>query len=107
LIVKIFSPKNWAKKLPFSIQNKAKLCINLNIFEKTPIFAEIAENCDHNIDPSSQFHKSVWDMICGKSRLCTTLKILVYGLFTAPNTRNFQPSREKIAFDDILFTILR
>jgi hypothetical protein len=58
MILKIFSPKQSAKKLAFLTQNKAKLCKNLIITlisEKTPIFcrklAKIAENCDHNIDP--------------------------------------------------------
>jgi hypothetical protein len=54
-----FRRKN-AKKLAFLTQNKAKLCkflIITLVFEKTPIFRrkleEIAENCDHNIDPWS------------------------------------------------------
>jgi hypothetical protein len=59
MIFKIFSPKNFAKKLAFLTQNKAKLCkivITTLVFDKkTPFFrrklAKIAENCDHNIDP--------------------------------------------------------
>jgi hypothetical protein len=61
MIFKIFSPKNFAKKLAFLTQNKAKLENNLIItlvFKKNDnFFAEnwkkIAENCDHNIDPWS------------------------------------------------------
>jgi hypothetical protein len=56
MILKIFSPKNSAKKLAFLTQNKAKICkilIITLVFEKTPFFrrklAKIAENCDHNI----------------------------------------------------------
>jgi hypothetical protein len=48
-----------AEKLAFLNQNKAKLCKNLIltlVFEKNAIFcrklSKIAENCDHNIDPS-------------------------------------------------------
>jgi hypothetical protein len=56
--LKIFSPKNSAKKLAFLTQNKAKICnifIITLVFEKNAnFFAEnckkIAENCDHNID---------------------------------------------------------
>jgi hypothetical protein len=48
MIFKIFSPKNSAKKLAFLTQNKAKICIILNItlvFEKNAIFSpKIAEN---------------------------------------------------------------
>jgi hypothetical protein len=55
IILKIFSPKNSAKKLAFLTQNKAKLCkilILILFFDKTPIFSpKIAEYCDHNIDP--------------------------------------------------------
>jgi hypothetical protein len=46
MILKIFSPKNSAKKLAFLTQNKAKLCKNLIItliFEKNANF--FAENC--------------------------------------------------------------
>jgi hypothetical protein len=62
MILKMFSPKNSAKKLAFLTQNKAKLfkiLIICNIgFEKNANFfrrklAKIAENCDHNIDPWS------------------------------------------------------
>jgi hypothetical protein len=62
MILKIFSPKNSAKKLAFSTQNKAKLCqiliITLLFFcEKRQFFrrklSKIAEHCDHNIDPCS------------------------------------------------------
>jgi hypothetical protein len=59
LILKIFSPNNLAKILPFSQTTagfcKKKMIITL-VFEKNAIF--IAENeqksqknCDHNIDP--------------------------------------------------------
>jgi hypothetical protein len=57
--LKIFSPKKIAKKLAFLTQNKAKLCkilIITLVFEKnanfSPKIGKIAENCDHNIDPS-------------------------------------------------------
>jgi hypothetical protein len=46
MIFKIFSPKNFANKLAFLTQNKAKLCKNLIItlvFEKNANF--FAENC--------------------------------------------------------------
>jgi hypothetical protein len=46
MILKIFSPKNSAKKLAFLTQNKAKLCKNLIItlvFEKNANF--FAKNC--------------------------------------------------------------
>jgi hypothetical protein len=59
-ILKIFSPKIFAKKLAFLTQNKAKLWKQLIItlvFKKTPIFCQkfgkVAENYDHNIDPRS------------------------------------------------------
>jgi hypothetical protein len=58
MIFKIFSPKNFAKKLAFFAQNKAKLCkiLIITLVEKNANFfakklAKIAENCDHNIDP--------------------------------------------------------
>jgi hypothetical protein len=52
IILKIFSPKNSAKKLVFLTQNKAKLWSWHWFLRKTPIFSpKIAENCDHNIDP--------------------------------------------------------
>jgi hypothetical protein len=58
MILKIFSPKNFKKRLAFLTQNKGKFKKKFNItlvFEKNAIFAEkvgkIAENCDHNIDP--------------------------------------------------------
>jgi hypothetical protein len=55
MILKIFLPKNSAKKLAFLTQNKAKLCkilIITLVFEKNAIFSpKIAENCDHNSDP--------------------------------------------------------
>jgi hypothetical protein len=59
MILKIFSPKNSAKKLAFLTRNKAKLCkilIITLVFEENANFfrrklAKIAENCDHNIDP--------------------------------------------------------
>jgi hypothetical protein len=48
IIVKIFSPKNSAKKLAFSTQNKAKLSkmlIMTLVFEKNAIFSpKIVEN---------------------------------------------------------------
>jgi hypothetical protein len=48
MILKIFSPKNSAKKLAFLTQNKAKLCkilIITLVFEKNAIFsAKIIEN---------------------------------------------------------------
>jgi hypothetical protein len=60
MILKIFSPRYFAKILAFLTQNKGKLCKSLIItlvFEKTPIFRQklgkIAQNCDHNIDPWS------------------------------------------------------
>jgi hypothetical protein len=46
MILKIFSPKNSAKKLALLTQNKAKLCKNLImtlVFEKNANF--FAENC--------------------------------------------------------------
>jgi hypothetical protein len=46
MILKIFSPKNAAKKLAFFTQNKAKLCkilIITLVFEKNANF--FAENC--------------------------------------------------------------
>jgi hypothetical protein len=57
MIFKIFLYKKIAKKLAFFTQNKAKICeFLIIILRKTPIFcrklAKIAENCDHNIDPS-------------------------------------------------------
>jgi hypothetical protein len=60
MIFKIFSPKNSAKKLAFMTQNKVQLCKILIItlgFKKNANFfrrnlSKIAENCDHNIDPS-------------------------------------------------------
>jgi hypothetical protein len=69
MIFKIVSPKNSAKKLAFLTQNKGKLGKILIItlfFEKNAnLFAEklakIAENCNHNIDPSllcNKLHKS-------------------------------------------------
>jgi hypothetical protein len=59
MILKIFSPKNSAKKMAFLTQNKGKLCkilIITLVFEKKSQFfrrklSKIAENCDHNIDP--------------------------------------------------------
>jgi hypothetical protein len=59
MILEIFSPKNWAKKLSFPTGNKATLCENLIItllFEKNAIFfrrklEKIAEICDYNFDP--------------------------------------------------------
>jgi hypothetical protein len=45
MILKIFSPKNFAKKLAFFTQNKAKICkilIITLVFEKNAIF--FAEN---------------------------------------------------------------
>jgi hypothetical protein len=47
MILKIFSPKNSAKKLAFLTQNKAKLCKiwiipNIGVWEKRQFFAE---NC--------------------------------------------------------------
>jgi hypothetical protein len=64
MIFKIFSPKNSAKKLAFLTQNKAKLCkilIITLVFEKNANgrkSSKIAENCDHNIDPSKKSQKS-------------------------------------------------
>jgi hypothetical protein len=57
--LKIFLPKNSAKKLAFLTQNQAKLCkiliITLVFVKKRQIFrrklSKIVENCDHNIDP--------------------------------------------------------
>jgi hypothetical protein len=50
--LKIFPPKNSAKKLAFLTQNKAKL---YKILGKRQLFrqkwSKIAENYDHNIDP--------------------------------------------------------
>jgi hypothetical protein len=46
MILKIFSPKNSAKKLAFLTQNKAKICkilIITSVFEKNANF--FAENC--------------------------------------------------------------
>jgi predicted aldo/keto reductase-like oxidoreductase len=59
MILKIFSPKNSAKKLAFLTQNKANyakfLIITLVLEENANFFrqklSKIAENCDHNIDP--------------------------------------------------------
>jgi hypothetical protein len=59
MILKIFSPKNSAKKLAFLTRNNAKICkilIITLVFEKNVNFfdeklSKIAENCDHNIDP--------------------------------------------------------
>jgi hypothetical protein len=59
MILKIFSPKNFAKKLAFLTQNKAKfwkkIDRNIGFWEKRQFFrqklSKIAENCDHNIDP--------------------------------------------------------
>jgi hypothetical protein len=59
MILKLFSPKNSAKKIAFFTQNKAQLCrilIITLVFEKNANFfrrklAKIAENCDHNIEP--------------------------------------------------------
>jgi hypothetical protein len=56
MILKIFSPKNFANKLAFLSQKKAKLGKNLitTLFflRKTPIFLpKIGKNCAHNIDP--------------------------------------------------------
>jgi hypothetical protein len=61
MILKIFSPKIFAKKLAFFAKNKAKIGKNRIItlvLEKNANFfdeklAKIAENCDHNIDPSN------------------------------------------------------
>jgi hypothetical protein len=61
--VTIFSPKNSAKKFAFSTQNKAKLCkilIITLVFENSAKcfrrkLLKIAENWDHNIDPSFFF----------------------------------------------------
>jgi hypothetical protein len=56
MILKIFSPKNFAKKLAFLTQNKANFWKNWYWYlRKTPFccrkLGKIAENCDHNIDP--------------------------------------------------------
>jgi hypothetical protein len=58
MILKIFLPKNSAKKLAFLTQNKLhmqKFYHNIVFLEKRHIFrrklSKIAENCDHNIDP--------------------------------------------------------
>jgi hypothetical protein len=60
MILKKFSPKNFAKKLAFLTRNKAKLHTqkfdhNIGFLEKRQFFrrnlSKIAENCDHNIDP--------------------------------------------------------
>jgi hypothetical protein len=57
--LKYFRQKN-GQKMAFLTQNKAKLCKNLKynigFREKSQFFrqkiSKIAENCDHNIDPS-------------------------------------------------------
>jgi hypothetical protein len=62
MIFKIVSPKNLAKILALFAQTAASFCKNGIIrllFEKDANFfcqklAKIAENCDHNIDPSSE-----------------------------------------------------
>jgi hypothetical protein len=67
VILKIFSPKNFANKLAFFAQSKAKLRKNVIItlvFEKKRQFfrkklAKIAENCDHNIDPRPMLFKKI------------------------------------------------
>jgi hypothetical protein len=65
MILKIFSPKNFAKQLAFLTQKKLnfekKLIITL-VFEKKRQFfrrklGKISENCDHNIDPRSRSSK--------------------------------------------------
>jgi hypothetical protein len=61
MILKIFSPKNLAKKLAFFAQTDAgfgkKLIMTLIFVKKRQHvrrkLARIAENCDHNIDPRS------------------------------------------------------
>jgi hypothetical protein len=62
MILKIFSQKKIAKKLAFLTQNTLNYANFLSkhwIMRKTPFFrrklAKIAENCDHNIDPRSDF----------------------------------------------------
>jgi hypothetical protein len=75
MILKIFSPKNSAKKMAFLTQNKGKICkilIITLVFEKNANFfakklAKIAENCDHNIDPSSRKRFFFRDLIELKS----------------------------------------
>jgi hypothetical protein len=57
MILKIFSPKNLAKKFAFLTKlNFEKYLIITLVFRKNAIFfrrklGKIAENCDHNIDP--------------------------------------------------------
>jgi hypothetical protein len=61
MILKIFSPKKFAKNLAFLTRNKAKFgkkFIITLVFKKNanffrPKLGKIAENCDHNIDPWS------------------------------------------------------
>jgi hypothetical protein len=60
MIFKIFSPKNLAKILAFfaktTVTISKNLIITLDFWEERQFFrrklAKIAENCDHNIDPS-------------------------------------------------------
>jgi hypothetical protein len=58
MILKIFSPKNLAKKLAFLTQNRAKfwkkIIITLVIEKNANFLPKIGKNCDHNIDSCSQ-----------------------------------------------------
>jgi hypothetical protein len=59
MIIKMFSPKHFAKNLACFAQTTARFCKNVIIalvFEKKRQFfrqkmAKIGEKCDHNIDP--------------------------------------------------------
>jgi hypothetical protein len=57
-ILKIFLPKNLAKILAFFAQTTASFCkiliialVNEKNAKFSPKMAQIAENCDHDIDP--------------------------------------------------------
>jgi hypothetical protein len=71
--LKIFSPKNSAKKWRFFTQNKAKICEILIItwvFEKNANFfrrklSKIAENCDHNIDSWVEYLSTRYHVVAG------------------------------------------
>jgi hypothetical protein len=65
MILKIFSPKNVAKKLAFFAQSTACFCkkfITKLVFEKNANFSpKIGKNCDHNIDPSLENWSQSYD----------------------------------------------
>jgi hypothetical protein len=74
MIFKYFRRKK-CEKLAFMTQNKAKLCkivIITLVFDKNAIFrrksAEIAENCDHNIDPQDRKFFTTLLRVCKKCR---------------------------------------